>query len=145
MAYSELAKNAYHHLTKLGPKKLSEFIESIGPIDIPVRYGDDLLLGLMPHCCWSTIIEPGGTINLGSTCDPVSAAFEINRCAQKFRNAKYRIVRFEKRTLSDLTHRGDHWIQTIATQSEAERREVLLEIWGLGPLVGCDVGIICFA
>ena len=35
--------------------------------------------------------------------------------------------------MSDLIHRGDHWIQTIATHSEAQRREVLLEVWGLGP------------
>ena len=39
----------------------------------------------------------------------------------------------KKRTLSELIHRGDNWIREITIQSEAERREVLLDIWGLGP------------
>ena len=46
MIRAETALAAKDHLIKMGSKKLSEFIESIGPIDIPVRYGDDLLLGL---------------------------------------------------------------------------------------------------
>ena len=86
-----------------------------------------------PDRCWSTIIKSSGTINLGSTCDSISGAFQINRRTQKSRNAKHRIVASKKRTLSDLIHHGDHWIQTIATHSEAQRREVLLEVWGLGP------------
>ena len=46
MVFSELAQNACHHITKLGSKKLSEFVELTGPIEIPTRYGDDYLLGL---------------------------------------------------------------------------------------------------
>ena len=133
MAYSESAQNAYHHLTKLGPKKLSEFIRSIGPIDIPVRYGDDLLLGLC-------------RIVVGQQLSNQAARSIWNRLVTQFPQRSNLIDALKnpetpntglsaskKRTLSELIHRGDHWIQEITIQSEAERREVLLDIWGLGP------------
>ena len=46
MVFSETAQDAYDHIIKLGSKKLSEFVEWTGPIEIPVRYGEDQLLGL---------------------------------------------------------------------------------------------------
>ena len=133
MTYSESAQNAYRHLTKLGPKKLSEFIESLGPIDIPVRYGDDLLLGLShivvsqqlsnqaARSIWDQLVT-----QYPQRCNLIDALKNPKTPDTGLSNSK-------KRTLSELIHRGDHWIQEIAIQSEAKRRDVLLDIWGLGP------------
>ena len=96
MAYSELAKNAYHHLTKLGPKKLSEFIESVGPIDIPVQYGDDLLLGLSRIVVGQQLSNQAARSIWDRLVTQYPQRSKINRCAQKSRNAKYRIVGLEK-------------------------------------------------
>lgn len=133
MAYSELAKNAYHHLTKLGPKKLSEFIESIGPIDIPVRYGDDLLLGLSRIVVGQQLSNQAARSIWERLVTQYPQRSKLIDALKNSETPNTGLSASKKRTLSDLTHRGDHWIQTIATQSEPKRREVLLEIWGLGP------------
>jgi DNA-3-methyladenine glycosylase II len=46
MVFSITAINAFQHLSKLGSKKLSDFIAQTGPIEIPMRYGNDPLMGL---------------------------------------------------------------------------------------------------
>jgi len=133
MAYSESAKNAHHHLTKLGPKKLSEFIESVGPIDIPARYGDDLLLGLSRIVVGQQLSNQVARSIWDRLVTQYSERSKLIDALKNPETPNTGLSASKKRTLSDLIHRGDHWIQTIATQSEAQRREVLLEVWGLGP------------
>ena len=44
---AQMALNAHLHLIKVMPKKLSLMIASLGPIEIPRRYGDDTRDGLV--------------------------------------------------------------------------------------------------
>lgn len=133
MAYSESAQNAYHHLTKLGPKKLSEFIESLGPIDIPVRYGDDLLLGLSRIVVGQQLSNEAARSIWDRLVTQYPQRSNLIDALKNPETPNTGLSASKKRTLSELIHRGDHWIQEITIKSEDERREVLLDIWGLGP------------
>ena len=133
MAYSESAQNAYRHLTKLGPKKLSEFIESLGPIDIPVRYGDDLLLGLSRIVVSQQLSNQAARSIWDRLVTQYPQRSNLIDALKNPETPNTGLSASKKRTLSELIHRGDHWIQEITIKSEDERREVLLDIWGLGP------------
>ena len=133
MTYSESAQNAYLHLTNLGPKKLSEFMESLGPIDIPVRYGNDLLLGLSRIVVGQQLSNQAAQIIWGRLVTKYPQRSNLIDALKNPETPNTGLSASKKRTLSELIHRGDHWIQEITIQSEAERREVLLNIWGLGP------------
>ena len=133
MAYSESAQNAYHHLIKLGPKKLSEFIESTGPIDIPVRYGDDLLLGLSRIVVGQQLSNQAARSIWDRLVTQYPQRSNLIDALKNPETPNTGLSTSKKRTLSELIHRGDYWIQEITIQSEAERHEVLSDIWGLGP------------
>lgn len=133
MIFSESAQSAYRHLTKLGSKKLLEFVESTGPIEIPSRYGDDYLIGL-------------ARIVVGQQLSNQAAKSIWERLVLRFQDRSALIGALrnpetsdtglsasKRRTLSELMHLGDAWIAEIATNPEPKRRDALLAIWGLGP------------
>jgi DNA-3-methyladenine glycosylase II len=133
MTSSDSAIDAYQHLTKLGSKKLSHFIEKTGPIEIPRRYGEDLLLSL------ARIIVSQQLSN--------QAAISIwRRLAVAYPNRVALLAALgnvttphtglsasKKRTLGKLVALGDSWIMMISQLEEAKRAQMLLSIWGIGP------------
>lgn len=133
MIFSESAQNAYSHITKLGSKKLSEFVESTGPIEIPGRYGDDYLLGLSRIVVGQQLSNQAAksiwerlSLRYQDRSTLIDALRDAETSDTGLSNAK-------KRSLSEILMRGDDWINAIAAEDESERQKQLLAIWGLGP------------
>jgi DNA-3-methyladenine glycosylase II len=133
MVFSELAQNACHHITKLGSKKLSEFVELTGPIEIPTRYGDDYLLGLARIVVGQQLSNQAARSiweRLSSRYPDRSALLDALRSPE----TRYTgLSASKRRTLSELMHLGDKWIGDVSNESESQRQQALLAIWGLGP------------
>ncbi len=133
MIFSESAQNAYSHITKLGSKKLSEFVESTGPIEIPGRYGEDYLLGLARIVVGQQLSNQAAQSiweRLSLRYQDRSALIDALRDPE---TSDTGLSASKRRTLNELMHLGDAWIAEIATRPEFKRREALLAIWGLGP------------
>ena len=133
MMSSDSAFDASQHLTKLGSKKLSQFIEKTGPIDIPRRYGDDLLLGL-------------ARIIVGQQLSNQAAASIWRRLETAYPQRSRLLVALadvttpdtglsasKQRTLGQIMELGDGWILRIAKLDAEQRSQMLLKVWGIGP------------
>jgi DNA-3-methyladenine glycosylase II len=133
MMSSDSAFDASQHLTKLGSKKLSQFIEKTGPIDIPRRYGDDLLLGL-------------ARIIVGQQLSNQAAASIWRRLETAYPQRSRLLVALadvttpdtglsasKQRTLGQIMELGDGWILRIAKLDAKQRSQMLLKVWGIGP------------
>jgi DNA-3-methyladenine glycosylase II len=133
MMSSDSAFDASQHLTKLGSKKLSQFIEKIGPIDIPQRYGDDLLLGL-------------ARIIVGQQLSNQAAASIWRRLETAYPQRSRLLVALadvatpntglsasKQRTLGQIMGLGDEWILRISKLDAEQRSQMLLNVWGIGP------------
>ncbi|NCW08575.1 MAG: hypothetical protein EBW40_02355 [Gammaproteobacteria bacterium] len=133
MVFSESAQNAYRHITKLGSKKLSEFVELTGPIEIPTRYGDDYLLGLAQIVVGQQLSNQAARSiwkRLSSRYQDRLTLIDALRSAE---TADTGLSASKRRTLSELMHLGDEWIRDVSNQNESQREKSLLTIWGLGP------------
>jgi len=133
MVFSESAQNAYHHITKLGSKKLSEFVEFTGPIEIPTRYGDDYLLGLARIVVGQQLSNQAARSiweRLSSRYPGRSALLDALRSLETLDTG---LSASKRRTLSEIMHLGDAWILDVSNQHESQRQQALLAIWGLGP------------
>jgi len=133
MVFSESAQNAYHHITKLGSKKLSEFVEFTGPIEIPARYGDDYLLGLARIVVGQQLSNQAARSiweRLSSRYPGRSALLDALRSLETLDTG---LSASKRRTLSEIMHLGDEWILDVSNQHESQRQQALLAIWGLGP------------
>ncbi|MDG1156018.1 MAG: hypothetical protein P8M81_00395 [Litorivicinaceae bacterium] len=133
MMSSDSAIDASQHLTKLGSKKLSQFIEKTGPIDIPRRYGDDLLLGL-------------ARIIVGQQLSNQAAASIWRRLETAYPQRSRLLVALadvatpntglsasKQRTLGQIMGLGDEWILRISKLDAEQRSQMLLNVWGIGP------------
>ncbi len=133
MIFSESAQSAYRHLTKLGSKKLLEFVESTGPIEIPSRYGDDYLIGLARIVVGQQLSNQAAK----SIWERLSSSFvERSKLLEALHNPETPgtgLSNSKKRTLSALVSLGDSWVSTLVQLPEDKRRAALLEVWGLGP------------
>jgi DNA-3-methyladenine glycosylase II len=133
MIFSESAQNAYNHISKLGSKKLSEFVESTGPIEIPSRYGDDYLVGLARIVVSQQLSNQAAK----SIWERLSLRYQdrstLIDALRDPETSDTGLSASKRRTLSELMHLGDTWIAEIATNPEPKRRDALLAIWGLGP------------
>ena len=133
MIFSESAQNAYSHITKLGSKKLSEFVESTGPIEIPGRYGDDYLLGLTRIVVGQQLSNQAAK----SIWERLSLQYQdrstLIDALRDPETSDTGLSASKRRTLNELMHLGDAWINAIAAEEESQRQKQLLAIWGLGP------------
>ena len=133
MVFSDSAQNAFHHITKLGSKKLSEFVEMTGPIEIPKRYGDDYLIGLSRIVVGQQLSNQAARSIWERLSKRYSDRSELLNALRNPETSDTGLSASKRRTLRELTHRGDNWICKVANKRESERREALLAIWGLGP------------
>ena len=133
MVFSESAQTAYHHITKLGSKKLSEFVEKTGPIEIPMRYGDDYLIGLSRIVVGQQLSNQAARSIWERLSTRYPRRSDLLDALRNPETSDTGLSASKRRTLSELTFLGDDWICAIANKCESERREALLAIWGLGP------------
>lgn len=133
MVFSESAQNAYRHITKLGSKKLSEFVELTGPIEIPTRYGDDYLLGLARIVVGQQLSNQAARSIWERLSSRYVVRSELLDALRRLETPDTGLSAAKKRTLSELVELGDPWVSTLAQLPEDTRRRALLKVWGLGP------------
>ena len=133
MIITDIARSASHHLTKLGSKKLSEFIESHGPIEISDRYSDDKLMGLARIVIGQQLSNQAAKAIWNRLYQRFSTRHDLITALQDRETPNTGLSNAKKRSLSEILMRGDDWINAIAVEDESQRQKQLLAIWGLGP------------
>ena len=133
MTPTEIALTAKHHLTKLGSKKLSEFIEEIGPMEIPERYGDDQLLGLARIVIGQQLSNQASR----SIWDRLKVRFversELIKALSDIETPDTGLSATKKRTLATVFNLGECWIDHLNEIPQNARNEAMLAVKGLGP------------
>lgn len=133
MVFSIQALNASQHLSKLGSKKLSDFIAQTGPIEIPCRYGDDPLMGLC-------------RIVIGQQLSGRAAQAIWTRIETQFPTRNARLLAFQAtdvtlegvsknkaKTLQAIALLGEKGLGQIASLPPPERDARLIALKGIGP------------
>ena len=132
MINSHIALGAYKHLAKLSSKKLSKFVEVIGPIEIPNRYGDDALLGLLRIIVGQQISGNAARSIWNRLTDQHPDRVNLLIALRNLDSSITGLSEKKKRTLKEIATRGDTWLNEIEKEAEDIRGAKLLEIWGLG-------------
>ena len=132
MINSHIALGAYKHLAKLSSKKLSKFVEVIGPIEIPNRYGDDALLGLLRIIVGQQISGNAARSIWNRLTDQHPDRDNLLIALRNLDSSIAGLPEKKKRTLKEIATRGDTWLNEIEKEAEDIRGAKLLEIWGLG-------------
>ena len=132
MINSRIALGAYKHLAKLRSKKLSKFVEVIGPIEIPNRYGDDALLGLLRIIVGQQISGNAARSIWNRLTDQHPDRVNLLIALRNLDSSITGLSENKKRTLKEIATRGDIWLNEIEKEAEDIRGSKLLEIWGLG-------------
>ena len=132
MINSHIALGAYKHLAKLSSKKLSKFVEVIGPIEIPNRYGDDALLGLLRIIVGQQISGNAARSIWNRLTDQYPDRVNLLIALRNLDSSITGLSESKKRTLKEIATRGDTWLNEIEKEAEDIRGAKLLEIWGLG-------------
>ena len=132
MINSHIALGAYKHLAKLSSKKLSKFVEVTGPIEIPNRYGDDALLGLLRIIVGQQISGNAARSIWNRLTDQHPDRDNLLIALRNLDSSIAGLPEKKKRTLKEIATRGDTWLNEIEKEAEDIRGAKLLEIWGLG-------------
>ena len=132
MINSHIALGAYKHLAKLSSKKLSKFVEVTGPIEIPNRYGDDALLGLLRIIVGQQISGNAAHSIWNRLTDQHPDRDNLLIALRNLDSSIAGLPEKKKRTLKEIATRGDTWLNEIEKEAEDIRGAKLLEIWGLG-------------
>ena len=133
MMNSHMALRAYTHLTKIGSKQLSQFVELTGPIEIPNRYGGDTLLGLLRITVGQQISDHAARSIWNRLTDLYPDRINLLIALCNLDSAITGLPESKKRTLQEIATRGDTWLNEIGKEAEDIRATKLLEIRGLGP------------
>ena len=104
MVFSETAQDAYHHIIKLGSKKLSEFVEWTGPIEIPVRYGEDQLLGLARIVVGQQLSNQAASSIWARICKRYPKRSDLLQILRDPETENTGLSASKKRTLSEFSH-----------------------------------------
>jgi 3-methyladenine DNA glycosylase/8-oxoguanine DNA glycosylase len=121
------------HLTKLGSKKLSEFIAREGPLVIPDRYSDDPLMGLCQIIVGQQVSNQAARAIWARVCTYYpdrSARIDALAAGQ---TSELGLSRAKQRTLTELLNHGESWLCALMDTSETERFRQLTALWGIGP------------
>lgn len=133
MTQGETALLAQRHLTKMGSKKLSEFVEETGVVEIPKRYGDDQLLGLARIVIGQQLSNQAAR----SIWDRLQVRFaersELMKALSDSETPNTGLSASKKRTLATVLNLGEPWIDHLSQIPENARKEAMLAITGLGP------------
>ena len=133
MINSSIALSAYTHLAKTGSKKLSKFVEVTGPIEIPNRYGDDALLGLLRIIVGQQLSDQAARSIWNRLTDRHPDRINLLIALHNLDASITGLSKSKKRTLQEIATRGDTWLDEIEKEAKGIRAAKLLEIWGLGP------------
>ncbi len=133
MILGETALIAKQHLIKMGSKKLSEFIQETGAVEIPERYGDDQLLGLARIVIGQQLSNQAARsiwnrlqVRFSERSELISALSDIETLDTGLSASK-------KQTLATVFNLGESWIDHIHQIPENARKEAMLAVNGLGP------------
>ncbi len=133
MALCETALIAQRHITKIGSKKLSEFVEETGIVEIPNRYGGDQLLGLARIVISQQLSNQAAR----SIWDRLQMRFaersELIKALSDIETPDTGLSASKKRTLATVLNLGESWIYHLSQIPENERKEAMLAVNGLGP------------
>ena len=132
MVNSNTAVQAQMHLAQLGSKKLSQFVEVTGPIEIPDRYGEDALLGLLSIVVAQQLSNQAARSIWNRLIDQYPDRTNLLSTLRKPETSNFGLSRSKRRTMQKIAALGDEWLNELRKQPEDMRAAKLLEIWGLG-------------
>ena len=130
---SDSAFDASQHLTKLGSKKLSDFIGNIGPIVIPQRYGDDPLMGLCQIIVSQQLSNQAARSIWSRLCEQLPDRSDRLHALAKDESKQLGLSRAKRRTLSNLLKQDESWFETQIQATPEDRFQALTDLWGIGP------------
>ena len=133
MMSSDSAFAASQHLTKLGSKKLSQFIEKVGPIDIPQRYGEDPLMGLCQIIVSQQLSNQAARSIWTDICHTLPDRSDRLRSLAQDESKHLGLSRAKRRTLNTLLKHEESWFKTLIQSTPEERFQALTNLWGIGP------------
>ncbi|MDC0379808.1 hypothetical protein OAM79_04855 [Litorivicinus sp.] len=133
MMITDTAFDASQHLTKLGSKKLSQFIEKIGPIDIPQRYGEDPLMGLCQIIVSQQLSNQAARSIWSHICQLLPERSDRLRTLALDESEHLGLSRAKRRTLSTLLKQDEAWFETQIQATPDDRFQSLTNLWGIGP------------
>lgn len=130
---SDSAFDASQHLTKLGSKKLSDFIGNIGPIVIPQRYGDDPLMGLCQIIVSQQLSNQAARSIWSRLCEQLPDRSDRLHALAQDESEHLGLSRAKRRTLSSLLKQDESWFETQIQATSEDRFQALTDLWGIGP------------
>ena len=130
---SDSAFDASQHLTKLGSKKLSDFIGNIGPIVIPQRYGDDPLMGLCQIIVSQQLSNQAARSIWSRLCEQLPDRSDRLHALAQDESENLGLSRAKRRTLSSLLKQDESWFETQIQATPENRFQALTDLWGIGP------------
>lgn len=133
MMSSDSAFDASQHLTKLGSKKLSDFIGNIGPIVIPQRYGDDPLMGLCQIIVSQQLSNQAARSIWSRLCEQLPDRSDRLHALAQDESEHLGLSRAKRRTLSSLLKQDESWFETQIQATSEDRFQALTDLWGIGP------------
>ena len=133
MMSSDSAFDASQHLTKLGSKKLSDFIGNIGPIVIPQRYGDDPLMGLCQIIVSQQLSNQAARSIWSRLCEQLPDRSDRLHALAQDESEHLGLSRAKRRTLSSLLKQNESWFETQIQATPENRFQALTDLWGIGP------------
>ena len=132
MMSSDSAFDASQHLTKLGSKKLSDFIGNIGPIVIPQRYGDDPLMGLCQIIVSQQLSNQAARSIWSRLCEQLPDRSDRLHALAQDESENLGLSRAKRRTLSSLLKQDESWFETQIQATPENRFQALTDLWGIG-------------
>ena len=133
MPTSTTAFSAHLHLSALGSKTLSNFLKKIGPIEIPSRYGDDALLGLLRIIVGQQLSDKASRTIWIRLIDRYPHRVDLLDALGTNDIVKSGLSESKRQTLREIVILGDKWLDNLTRETENSRTSKLLDIWGLGP------------
>ena len=133
MMSSDSAFDASQHLTKLGSKKLSDFIGNIGPIVIPQRYGDDPLMGLCQIIVSQQLSNEAARSIWSRLCEQLPDRSDRLHALAQDESEHLGLSSAKRRTLSSLLKQDESWFETQIQATPENRFQALTDLWGIGP------------
>jgi 3-methyladenine DNA glycosylase/8-oxoguanine DNA glycosylase len=133
MMITDSARDASQYLTKLGPKKLSQFIEKVGPIEIPQRYGEDPLMGLCQIIVSQQLSNQAARAIWNHICQVLPDRSDRMRTLAQDESEHLGLSRAKRRTLSILLKQDESWFESQIQSTPEERAFALTNLWGIGP------------
>lgn len=133
MSVSKQAQHAHQHLSKLGSKKLLEFLSTRGPRDIPTRYGEDPMIGLCRIVVGQQISGAAATKIWQSLEAQTGSRMVLFERLGQADPTLMGLSASKRKTLQHIVLMGELEVNKLAQSPMDNARERLLAIPGIGP------------